>query len=83
MTHEYTVLHGGLVITLDGAAPTDGLSRAAGAADAAGIRASAIAFASIGVSMMPGETAQTRTPSGPWSWASVRTTLMSPALAAA
>ncbi len=33
--------------------------------------------------MIPGETAATRTPSGPWSWASVRTTLMSPAFAAA
>jgi hypothetical protein len=45
VTHEYTVLHGGLVITLDGAAPTDAASRAAGMPDAAGRRATAIAFA--------------------------------------
>jgi predicted amidohydrolase YtcJ len=45
VTHEYTVLHGGVVITLDGAAPTDVGSRAAGAPDAAGLRASAIAYA--------------------------------------
>jgi predicted amidohydrolase YtcJ len=45
VTHEYTVLHGGLIITLDGAAPSDAASRAAGAPDAAGLRATAIAFA--------------------------------------
>ena len=41
----YSVLHGGLVITLEGAAPTDVASRAAGLPDAGGHRASAIAFA--------------------------------------
>jgi len=45
VTHEYTVLHGGLVITLDGAAPTDAASRSAGVPDAAGRRVTAIAFA--------------------------------------
>jgi predicted amidohydrolase YtcJ len=45
VTHEYTILHGGLVVTLDGAAPTDAASRAAGLPDAAGRRATAIAFA--------------------------------------
>ncbi len=41
----YAVLHGGLVLTVDGCAPTDAASRAAGAPDAAGRRATAIAFA--------------------------------------
>ncbi len=45
MTHLYTVLHGGLVLTLDGAAPTDAASRALGSPDAAGRRATAVAFA--------------------------------------
>lgn len=48
MTHEYTILHGGVVLTMDGAAASDAASRVAGAADvadAAGRRASAVAFA--------------------------------------
>ncbi len=45
MTHEYHVLHGGRIITLDGAAPTDAASRAAGLPDAAGARATAVAYA--------------------------------------
>ncbi len=48
MTHEYTVLHGGTILTLLGAWPTDIATRAAGdsrAPDAAGRRASAICYA--------------------------------------
>jgi predicted amidohydrolase YtcJ len=49
MTHHYTVLHGGTVLTFDGARPTDAASRAATGrehvADAAGRRATAICFA--------------------------------------
>ena len=48
MTHHYTVLHGGTVLTLDGALPTDAATRAAGAVgvpDAAGRRATAICYA--------------------------------------
>ncbi len=45
MTHQYHVLHGGRVITLDGAAPTDAASRSAGLPDAAGHRATAVAYA--------------------------------------
>ncbi|HEY5436532.1 MAG TPA: hypothetical protein VIK13_14975, partial [Candidatus Limnocylindrales bacterium] len=47
MTHHYTILHGGTVLTLDGALPTDAASRAAasGAPDAAGCRATALCYA--------------------------------------
>jgi predicted amidohydrolase YtcJ len=48
MTHHYTVLHGGTILTLDGARPTDAASRAAGSPDvpdAAGRRATAICYA--------------------------------------
>jgi hypothetical protein len=45
VTHRYVVLHGGLVLTVDGCAPTDAASRALGAPDAAGRRATAVAFA--------------------------------------
>ncbi len=47
MTHHYTVLHGGTVLTFDGAAPTDAGTRASGtgAPDAAGRRATAICIA--------------------------------------
>ena len=48
MTHHYTVLHGGTVLTFEGALPSDVASRGAGhpgAPDAAGRRATAICFA--------------------------------------
>jgi predicted amidohydrolase YtcJ len=48
MTHHYTVLHGGTILTLDGARPTDVASRAGGdpgVPDAAGRRATAICYA--------------------------------------
>jgi hypothetical protein len=48
MTHHYTVLHGGTILTFDGALPSDAASRAAGDAgltDAAGRRATAICYA--------------------------------------
>jgi len=48
MTHHYTVLHGGTILTFDGALPTDAASRASGEPgvdDAAGRRATAICFA--------------------------------------
>jgi predicted amidohydrolase YtcJ len=47
MTHHYTILHGGTVLTLDGALPSDAATRAAGvgAPDAAGRRATAICYA--------------------------------------
>ncbi len=48
MTHHYTVLHGGTILTLDGARPTDAASRAGGdpgVPDAAGRRATAICYA--------------------------------------
>ncbi len=48
MTHHYTVLHGGTILTFDGARPTDAASRARGdpdVADAAGRRATAICLA--------------------------------------
>ena len=48
MTHHYTVLHGGHILTLDGARPTDGATRAVGdegLPDAAGRRATAICYA--------------------------------------
>ncbi len=48
MTHHYTVLFGGTVLTMDGALPTDAASRAAGdvgVADAAGRRVTAICYA--------------------------------------
>ncbi|MCU0478888.1 MAG: amidohydrolase family protein [Chloroflexi bacterium] len=47
MTHHYTVLFGGTVLTLDGALPTDAATRASGSAapDAAGRRATAICYA--------------------------------------
>ncbi len=48
MTHHYTVLHGGTVLTFSGALPSDAASRAAGdpgVPDAAGRRATAICFA--------------------------------------
>ena len=47
MTHHYTILHGGTVLTLDGALPTDAASRAAGSGvpDAAGRRATALCYA--------------------------------------
>jgi len=45
MTHGYTILHGGAVLTLDGGWPTDAASRAGGAPDAAGRRATAICWA--------------------------------------
>ncbi len=48
MTHHYSVLHGGTVLTFDGARPSDAASRAAGEAgvvDAAGRRATAICLA--------------------------------------
>jgi predicted amidohydrolase YtcJ len=48
MTHHYTVLHGGTILTIDGARPTDGASRASGepgVADAAGRRVTAICYA--------------------------------------
>lgn len=46
MTHHYVVLHGGTVLTLDGALPTDAATRAVGEApDAAGRRATAICYA--------------------------------------
>jgi predicted amidohydrolase YtcJ len=48
MTHHYTVLHGGTILTFDRARPTDAASRAAGDSDvpdAAGRRAAAICFA--------------------------------------
>jgi hypothetical protein len=45
MTHHYVVLHGGTVLTLDEALPTDAATRAAGRApDAAGARATAICY---------------------------------------
>jgi predicted amidohydrolase YtcJ len=48
MTHHYTVLHGGTILTFDGALPTDAASRASGdpgVPDAAGRRTTAICFA--------------------------------------
>ncbi len=45
MTHQYTVLHGGAIVTFEGALPSDVASRAAGAADAGGRRATAICYA--------------------------------------
>jgi predicted amidohydrolase YtcJ len=48
MTHHYTVLFGGSVLTFDGGLPSDAASRAAGdpgVPDAAGRRATAICFA--------------------------------------
>ncbi len=48
MTHHYTVLFGGTVLTFDGALPTDAASRAAGdpgVPDAAGRRATALCYA--------------------------------------
>jgi predicted amidohydrolase YtcJ len=48
MTHHYTVLYGGTILTLDGARPTDVASRAGGdpgVPDAAGRRATAICYA--------------------------------------
>jgi predicted amidohydrolase YtcJ len=45
VTHHYTVFHGGTVLTFDGALPSDAASRAAGAGDAAGRRATALCFA--------------------------------------
>ena len=48
MTHHYTVLHGGTILTFDGARPTDAASRGSGDSDvpdAAGRRATAICFA--------------------------------------
>jgi len=45
VTHRYVVLHGGLILTVDGCAATDAASRALGAPDAAGRRATAVAFA--------------------------------------
>jgi predicted amidohydrolase YtcJ len=47
MTHHYTILHGGTVLTLDGAFPSDAASRAAtsGVPDAAGRRATALCYA--------------------------------------
>jgi predicted amidohydrolase YtcJ len=48
VTHHYTVLHGGTVLTLDGALPSDAATRAGGlpgVPDAAGRRATALCFA--------------------------------------
>ncbi len=48
MTHHYTVLHGGTVLTFDGALPSDAATCAAGVPgvpDAAGRRATAICYA--------------------------------------
>ena len=48
MTHHYTVLHGGTVLTFDGALPTDAATRALGrrdVSDAAGRRATALCLA--------------------------------------
>ncbi len=48
MTHHYTVLHGGTVLTFEGALPSDAASRGAGqpgVPDAAGRRATAICLA--------------------------------------
>jgi len=48
MTHHYTVLFGGIVVTFDGARPTDAATRAAGdrdVQDAGGRRASAVCYA--------------------------------------
>jgi len=48
MTHHYTVLHGGTILTLEDALPSDAASRAAGdrgVPDAAGRRATAICYA--------------------------------------
>ena len=48
MTHHYTVLFGGTILTLDGARPTDAASRARGdpdVPDAAGRRATAVCYA--------------------------------------
>jgi predicted amidohydrolase YtcJ len=48
MTHHYTVLHGGTVLTFAGALPSDAASRGTrdpGVSDAAGRRATAICFA--------------------------------------
>jgi predicted amidohydrolase YtcJ len=48
MTHHYTVLHGGTILTMEGALPTDAASRGRGdpdVPDAAGRRATAICFA--------------------------------------
>ena len=48
MTHHYVVLHGGTVLTLDGARPSDAATRALGRGDlpdAAGRRATAICYA--------------------------------------
>lgn len=48
MTHHYTVLFGGSVLTFDGGRPTDAASRAAGdpgVGDAAGRRATAVCYA--------------------------------------
>ena len=48
MTHRYVVLHGGTILTLEGALPSDAAARAAGdptVPDAAGRRATAICYA--------------------------------------
>ncbi len=48
MTHRYVVLHGGAILTLEGALPSDAASRAAGdpgVPDAAGRRVTAICYA--------------------------------------
>ena len=45
VTHHYTVLHGGVIVTFDGALPSDAASRAAGGGDAAGRRATALCVA--------------------------------------
>ena len=48
MTHHYTVLHGGTILTFDGARPADVASRASGGPgvpDAAGRRATAVCYA--------------------------------------
>lgn len=67
MTHHYTALHGGTILTLDGALPTDAASRASGdpgVLDAAGRRATAICFAHDRI-LAVGDDAEIRALAGP------------------
>ena len=69
MTHHYTVFHGGTILTLDGACPTDAASRAGGdpgVPDAAGRRATAICYAHDRI-LAVGEDAEVLALAGPGS----------------
>jgi len=69
MTHHYTVFHGGTILTLDGACPTDAASRAGGdpgVPDAAGHRATAICYAHDRI-LAVGEDAEVLALAGPGS----------------